>query len=175
MTQKIFRHLALFSVLLLAACNGATGLATYRDTGVAIGATTRFEVERFWGSWHVRETYANTIAHRRVALESDQRGGLLWQVDRLRCEGSACVTERSEAFAREAGAGRLLLLDGSSREIWVLWVDADFRTAAIGTPDGQLGYILDRRPTGGADRIAAAREVMDFNGFDVSQLQVVSQ
>ena len=57
----------------------------------------------------------------------------------------------------------------------MLWVDDDFRTAALGTPDGSLGWIIDRSATGGTDRIAAAREIMEFNGYDVSKLVDVRQ
>lgn len=70
-------------------------------------------------------------------------------------------------------AGRYALRDPSGtadRTLWVLWVDDGFRTAAVGTPDGRWGWILDRSTSGGADRIAAAREVLDFNGYDLTHL-----
>ena len=37
--------------------------------------------------------------------------------------------------------------------------------------DGSGAAILDRATTGGADRIAAAREILDFNGWDTGQLR----
>jgi apolipoprotein D and lipocalin family protein len=57
----------------------------------------------------------------------------------------------------------------------VMWMDFDSRTAAIGTPNGDFGWIMDKNPTGGGDRIAAARDIMDWFGYDVSQLQEVEQ
>ena len=63
-------------------------------------------------------------------------------------------------------------LDGVDRRLWVLWVDEGFRTAVIGNPEGTFAWIIDRSQKGGADRITAAREILDFNGYDVSQLKV---
>jgi apolipoprotein D and lipocalin family protein len=49
-----------------------------------------------------------------------------------------------------------------------MWMDADNRTAAIGTPGGSFGWIMDRKATGGDDRIQAAREIMEWQGYDMS-------
>ena len=56
-----------------------------------------------------------------------------------------------------------------SMPIWVLWIDADNRSMAIGTPDGRLGWILskDSIPT---DRLLAAREILAWNGYDVAKM-----
>lgn len=63
------------------------------------------------------------------------------------------------------------------RAWWVLWADTDLRTLVIGTPDGSFGFILNR----GAsltpapltpDRLAAAKQVLVFNGYDTTRLQV---
>jgi apolipoprotein D and lipocalin family protein len=53
----------------------------------------------------------------------------------------------------------------------VLWVDEGYRTAVVGAPNGRVGWILNRDPDIPEDRLIAAREVLDFNGYDVSQLQ----
>jgi apolipoprotein D and lipocalin family protein len=62
---------------------------------------------------------------------------------------------------------------GEMRAFWVLWVDEGFRTAVLGNPDGTFGWIVDRSTRGGADRIRAAREILDFNGYNVSQLRMI--
>ena len=54
-------------------------------------------------------------------------------------------------------------------ELWVLWVDDDFRTAVIGTPDGRFGWIMDRPGQASRDRTRAAREILDFNGYDTDR------
>lgn len=55
-------------------------------------------------------------------------------------------------------------------EFWVLWTDADRRTLVLGDPDGRFAVILDRAATGGADRIAAARRILESYGYDLSRL-----
>ncbi|OZA12383.1 MAG: hypothetical protein B7Y02_07410 [Rhodobacterales bacterium 17-64-5] len=49
-------------------------------------------------------------------------------------------------------------------------MDEGYRTLAIGTPDGSFGFVLDRGPAA-ADRMTAARQIFDFNGYDVSALR----
>jgi apolipoprotein D and lipocalin family protein len=60
---------------------------------------------------------------------------------------------------------------GGGPELWVLWVDDGFRTAAVGTPDGSLGWVMDRPGAASPDRALAAREMLDFNGYDTGALR----
>ena len=50
-------------------------------------------------------------------------------------------------------------------QVWVLWVDADYRTLVLGTPSGAFGLVLDRSGTLPADRARAAHEILDWNGY----------
>ena len=61
---------------------------------------------------------------------------------------------------------------GAPHEIWVLWFDFDRRTVALGDPDGKFVTVLDRTAQGGGDRIVAAREILDWYGYDLSQVIV---
>ncbi len=56
---------------------------------------------------------------------------------------------------------------------WVLWADADYRTLVIGTPNGRLGFILNRDGALPPDRLVAAREILDWNGYDLRRLQML--
>ena len=67
------------------------------------------------------------------------------------------------------GPGRIRVAD---QEWWVIWVDTDYRTLAIGTPSGAFGFVLNRGAGLPADRIRAAREIFDFNGYDIAKLDV---
>jgi apolipoprotein D and lipocalin family protein len=69
--------------------------------------------------------------------------------------------------AVQTGPGRFRIGDGP--EWWVMWMDGDNRTAAIGSPGGEFGWIMDRAPKGGADRIKAAKEIMQWMGYDMSR------
>ena len=90
------------------------------------------------------------------------------------CSQIGCGDGGTLWLAQQQGQGRYALSrpDGSTRTLWVLWVDEGFRTAVVGNPAGDFGWILDRSASGGADRIAAAREILDFNGYDTDQLRI---
>ena len=68
------------------------------------------------------------------------------------------------------GPGRFQV-PGQPAPWWVLWADVDYRTLVIGSPDGRVGFMINR---GGfpADRIIAAREILDFNGYDLKRLVI---
>ncbi len=102
-----------------------------------------------------------------------------WQADAggFAVRGTRCGPTGKTGYAtraRPVGPGRITreMRDGTE-EIWVLWVDADYRIAALGTPSGGFGRILVRPGQARADLIIAAREIMDFNGYDVSRLIVL--
>lgn len=102
--------------------------------------------------------------------------GLLSVVNTCR-DGSGAVTERIEGTAEIVGPGRLEVRFPSvaRADYWVLWVDEGYRTAVVGMPSGRAGWILNREPQIPPDRLAAAREVLDFNGYDLSRLVTVPQ
>lgn len=69
-------------------------------------------------------------------------------------------------FAMTA-AGRMRL-DGET--IWVHWLDADNRTAAMGEPGGARVWIMDRTGHPG-DRLRAARKILEWYGYDLSRME----
>jgi len=52
----------------------------------------------------------------------------------------------------------------------VLWVDQDYRVAVLGTPSGRWAMIVARPGAARADLVAAARDVLAFNGYDLAAL-----
>tara|TARA_R110000868_G_scaffold18172_3_gene78742 strand:+ start:1480 stop:1962 length:483 start_codon:yes stop_codon:yes gene_type:complete len=158
---------------MLAGCAQVPPTTGYRDASIIIASTTRFEPQRFAGDWVVRAAYPQDANLRGVTARQD---GAAFTLAWHRCNAaSQCGTVAEVWPARAMGQGRYVLRDPSGtadRTLWVLWVDDGFRTTAIGTPDGGWGWILDRSSTGGADRIAAAREVLDFNGYDLTRLAI---
>lgn len=72
------------------------------------------------------------------------------------------------------GPGRLQSAANAAAPWWVLWVDADYRTLVVGTPNGSLGFILNRTPDISQDRKNAAREILDWAGYDLRRLVEVS-
>ncbi len=66
----------------------------------------------------------------------------------------------------DEGQGRFRMGD---EVIWVHWLDFDNRTAALGAPGGGRVWIMDRsgRP---AERLRAARDILDWYGYDLSRM-----
>jgi apolipoprotein D and lipocalin family protein len=95
------------------------------------------------------------------------------QAPGLAVQGQLCLggvpVEVSGVYA-VTGPGRIRLGEGA--EWWVIWADTNLRTLAIGTPDGRFGFILNKGADLPADRLRAAREIFDFNGYAVARLVV---
>ncbi|MEL7151210.1 MAG: lipocalin family protein [Pseudomonadota bacterium] len=167
------------SLLLACLCLGLAACgSSYRNPDVGLTSMAVFDPAEYAGLWYEVASFptpfqsgcTNTQAD--YALEDDGslsvrnacfRNGALSTI-----EGSATVS----------GPGRLKVrLDGVpfAADYWVLWVDEGYRTAVVGTPSGRAGWVLNREPTIPADRLAAAEEVLRFNGYDVSQLRRTTQ
>lgn len=109
-----------------------------------------------------------------TAAFSSRAGGLPAASVRFVAAGDAMVVERGfwalvPGRYSVTGPGRMARKGGP--DVWVLWVDDGFRTAAIGTPDGRFGWIMDRSATPAPDRLKAAREILEWQGYDLSQLR----
>ncbi|SLN66509.1 Lipocalin-like domain protein [Roseovarius albus] len=157
---------------LMAACgDDATG---FRDANVPLGVTTRGTTADVSGEWFVRATTPGNEDLQRVNILPERQGIPAVELVRRTCESNGDCEEVGEIWrAKPLGQHRWRIQSpqgDAARELWVVWVDEGFRTAAIGTPDGSYGWILDRAPTGGSDRVTAAQEILAFNGYDAAQL-----
>ena len=159
--------------LALAACTREPAPGPgFRDPGVAISSSAAFDPARFAGRWHGVAAFGAEAAC----------GGTVedWQADAsgFAIRGTACGKPGLTGFetrGQVVGPGRIARAGAGGAEVlWVLWVDADYRIAAIGTPSGQFGRILSRDPAPRGDLLAAAREILDFNGYDISRLQATN-
>ena len=156
------------TALLLAACD--RGLPTlpdeipFRNPTATIAGTVRFDPGRFAGEWFIVARFTDDVDTRRVYL-FDPLSGVMQER-----EGE------EQRDYRVTAPGVLEQISPPSGEtLVVMWVDDGFRTAAVGTASGSRGVILDRRPGSSPDRLAAAREILDFNGWDTSRLQEVTE
>jgi apolipoprotein D and lipocalin family protein len=147
---------------------------SYRDRSVPIGSAALFDADRYLGRWYEVARFPVPFQAGCVASTADygpMEGGVTVLNTCTRADGTiSTITGTAELV----GPGRLVVRFGSvpfvAADYWILWVDEGYRTAVVGTPNGRAGWILNRDPTIPADRLAAAREVLDFNGYDVSQL-----
>ncbi|MCU0912268.1 MAG: lipocalin family protein [Rhodobacteraceae bacterium] len=169
------RVIALALALALPGC--ALVAPAYRDTSVPITSIAALDAARYAGRWY-------EVARYPVAFQSGC--GAATADYTLLSDGSlgvvnACPTasgeRRIEGRAVPSGPGRF---EVSFRGLpfkgpyWVLWVDEGYRTAVVGVPSGRAGWILNRDPQIPPDRLRAAREILDWNGYDLSRLETVA-
>jgi apolipoprotein D and lipocalin family protein len=162
-----FGQLAVFSLLL--ACTAPVAERGFRDPSAPFASISRFETPRFLGEWV------------RVAEFTQSRQGIAPQTHlyRLATTGQLVVditgadgaTERQVYDLPAAGRLRASGSEAQAEELWVLWVDEGFRTAVLGTPSGSRAFILDRSTTPAPDRLRAAREILNWYGYDMAQLE----
>lgn len=151
-------------VFLVACTAGRTPATGFRDPAAPIWSAAAFSPDLIAGDWQ------------QVAGFSDQtsgcRSGTLRFVPKdggLAVTGSLCLNGKARNLRDMAvveGPGRLAV---GEEAWWVLWVDSGYRTLAVGTPSGKFGFLLDRGMIP-SDRLSAAREVFDFNGYRTSDL-----
>lgn len=168
---------ALSLALMLAGCAAVT---PHRDTKIPMTSIAALDVGRYAGGWgevaRVGEALVPGCGPASLTLAPDGQGGFAVSGD-CRIGGPMGSDRLVRGQARVAGPGRfdLAVEGGYSGPYWVLWVDEGYRTAVVGMPSGRAGWILDRAPEIPPDRLRAAREVLAWNGYDLSQLRMMRQ
>lgn len=80
------------------------------------------------------------------------------------------MTLRGVTFPmRGLGEGRF---DVAGDPLWVHWLDVGARTAVLGDPNGARVWIMDRTGKPG-DRLAPAREILEWYGYDLGRVDGV--
>ncbi len=147
------RHLPLIVGVLLAACGRAPApgpVAALRDPAAPVGAQVDAGLARLAGDWQV---------------VAGQGAGVAPGMTVTIGAGEVRLGDRRLPLV-ETGPGRFAL-DGAP--LWVHWLDADARTAALGAPDGTLVMVLDRTGQPG-ERLDAALSILDWYGYDIAGL-----
>ena len=145
----------------------------YRGDG-PITSIVFFDPARFAGDWHevaaFRPAGAPPCSGARSRYAPNPDGSLtLTEQSCARPDGAA---RRATAVLTEPG--RLTVTAGRDTDTyWILWVDDGYRTAVIGMPSGKLGFILNRDAVIAPDRLQAAREILEWNGYDLGRLVVM--
>ncbi|MGK7651636.1 hypothetical protein ACSQ76_04150 [Roseovarius sp. B08] len=138
-------------LLMLAGCaNGPMAPdRSFRDTGQPLSVTTRGNgMQDMGGPWFVRGYFPGDGGLAMVTLVPDLRGQQAVEFRTEACLLSGdCETDTEIWLAKPLGQNRWQLnREGEApRQMWVVWVDDDFRTAAIRDARWQLW--LDPRPS----------------------------
>ena len=162
--------MALIAAILagLAACTGSRIAQPLRSSGDPIYSNASFDLSRLTGTWVQVAGFAAEpgCAGGRATFSKDLSGATTG-------DARICMAGRLQGWSgavAPVGPGRFTI--GGGEAWWVLWDDADNRTLVIGTPSGAFGFVLDRTGDLPADRLAAAREILDFNGYDLARLRI---
>lgn len=143
----------------------ATPSGAFRQADAPIWSAAAFAPAQITGTWVQVAAFATSgsCAPGQIDIQPATGG--------LTLTGTLCLSGKDVAvsgLAELVGPGRLRVK--GQEDWWILWVDSGYRTLAVGTPSGQFGFILDRGAIPG-DRLTAAREVFDFNGYDTAALR----
>ena len=142
-----------------------TGL---RRADAPISSQMAFDPARFADVWHVVAAYGDEARCGPLAETWVPTGAGRYQVT-----GTVCGPNGARAFVAPASVSGPGRITRAGEELWVLWVDADYRVAVIGTPSGRFARVLSRTPEARGDLMVAARRVLQFNGYDPAALQGV--
>ncbi|WP_417241569.1 lipocalin family protein [Celeribacter sp.] len=160
------RLIALFGLVTLTACLGggeAPQPTGTRDASVPMSSMAAFDPARFSGRWN--EVMAYLPAGASCVLGgvtfTPQRSG-----DMTLTEGPCADGAPRRGLATRVGPGRFAFM---GETIWVLWIDQSYQTAVIATPGGRA-HILSRSLSVPADKAQAAKDILAWNGFDVTTL-----
>lgn len=167
--------MALLGLLAVACMRGPAPVAQFRNTGVQMWSNAVTDPMAFQGRWTQVATFTAGDAAGCGAGGLDLNpvaGGGLYATARL-CVNGANAVYRGPLTV--SGPGRLHPVGKADtpldRDWWVLWVDVDIRTLVLGTPDGSFAVILNRDARLPKDRAKAAREILEWNGYNLSHLQ----
>jgi apolipoprotein D and lipocalin family protein len=179
----IARICAMCTLGLAAGCvvTGPSRDGSYRDQSALIASQVDVSAQDLDGTWHVRQQITGAWPRGAGTVQISADGGALilsevataCNADNL-CEPATFVTRyeptRHGRFRKIMQGDARSGLNGPDA-LWVLWMDYDRRTFVAGDPSGSYAAIFDHQPTGGADRIVAARDILVWFGYDISRLE----
>lgn len=145
----------------------------FRPASAPIYSIAAFDVARLAGNWDQVAAFAGPAQAGCAAGEAAfvPKDGALHLTYKL-CLSGEVVSGAGTIVTTGPGRFSVMGKDGIGQDWWVLWVDEGYRTMAIGNPGGAFGFILNKGNLLPSDRLAAAREVLDFNSYNVSMLAV---
>jgi len=164
-------------IVLLAACGrpAPETRTTWRDREKPIYSNAVLDPAGLAGDWRQVAAFAAApggCAAGAVRIGVPQGGAVPLIADL--CLGR--TRQQFQGLAALPAPGRLVPqaenAQGITQPWWILWADTDLRTLVIGTPTGEMGFILNRGGALPGDRLIAAREILDWNGYDLTRLQL---
>jgi apolipoprotein D and lipocalin family protein len=163
-------RLGLLALVLMTACAAPPPpVQGFRDAAAPFASTQRFETGQFLGDWVQVAAFAapgQAVSAERHLYRRATTGQIVADVT-----GADGVVQRRVYELTGPGRLRPVGLAEGDEALWVLWVDEGFRTAVLGTPSGSQAFILDRSASPAPDRLRAAREILEWYGYEMVRLQ----
>lgn len=157
-----FRCFRIGIVLLVSVACAPVAQDGFRDPDAPLSATSRFDARAFAGTWRVAASFHPEVT-RALTVTFDPETN--------RMDLTTATPSDFAGTYREGRPGELIPVSRGRETLVVMWVDEDFETAAIGTPSGRFGVLLDRDGLVPEDRFDAARDVFEFNGWETEALK----
>jgi apolipoprotein D and lipocalin family protein len=162
----MYRLIALILVMACVAAPKPVAVGRYRAPDAPIYSNAVMDSKRLVGHWTQVAAFGGDACSAGGVKIFSNNSGL--QIEYHLCESGLAIQGAGPMVA--ASIGRFTV-PGQPGPWWVLWADADYRTLAIGTPNGRLGFILNRGPFP-SDRLKAARDIFEWNGYDLKRLVI---
>ncbi len=153
-------HLAVLFVGLAACAQKPAPHASFRDPARAIYSLAGFDGARLSGAWHQVAGFGAACSGGMVEVGAEAQFDLCLPDGQKQGRGAMAATMPGRFDLQGIGP------------LWVLWADADNRTVVLGAPSGAYGFILNRDAKLPVDRLTAARDILAFNGYDVTRLSI---
>jgi len=167
--------------LIVALCSGVVACApqasndngVYRNAGAPMYSIAAFDASQLEGRWDQVAAFGpKTAVGCRPGGAEFARNANATQLNYQLCLSGRNTTGAGTITPTGPGRFRIPGKDRIGKDWWVLWVDEGYRTIVIGNPSGTFGFILNQGRSLPADRLAAAKEVLDFNGYNIETLVV---
>ncbi|OYU39721.1 MAG: lipocalin [Pseudorhodobacter sp. PARRP1] len=162
----MYRLIALLALAACAAAPKTVAVGRYRAPDAPIYSNAVMAQNRLVGTWSQVAAFGGEGCKPGGAEITQGAGGL--NIRYRLCESGVEMAGAGPMVSQTVGR---FTVPGQPGPWWILWADGDYRTLVVGSPNGRLGFILNR----GAfppDRLKAARDVLEWNGYDLRKLVV---
>lgn len=168
-------------LIVLAACSRPV----YRDTAIPMESVEAVDLERYAGRWYEVARFPVFFQEGCVGVTAEyslREDGRVDVVNTCREETLDGEVRQAEGVARPVdGSGARLkvrffpLLPFIEGDYWVIHLDEEYRTAAIGVPSGTAGWILSRSPEIEPERLIEAKAALEAAGYELRWLERTPQ
>ncbi len=172
----MLRFLVLTALLVLGGCG-----ERYRDRSAPMQTVAEVDLARYAGRWHEIARFpvwfqrGCTAVTADYALREDGKVDVLNACTRDGRRDTATAVARSVDPSNARLKVRFSDIVPIEGDYWIIYLDADYRTAVVAVPSGAAGWILARDPEIAPENLDAALAALAAAGYDLSRLAMTPQ